>query len=77
LLYIASLRLRILFYDYSATVEESKQLVSKFYTSCASSLGSLLHLSMTTTDIFFAVNQLAKFTRKPGKTYFEDLIHLS
>ncbi|MFN9983118.1 MAG: hypothetical protein ACK53Y_24540, partial [bacterium] len=31
---------------------------------------------MTRTDIIYAVNKLAKFTRKPGKTHFEALIHL-
>jgi len=31
---------------------------------------------MTRTDIIYAVNKLAKLTRKPGKTHFEALIHL-
>jgi hypothetical protein len=31
---------------------------------------------MTRTDIIYAVNKLAKFTRKPGKVHFEALLHL-
>jgi hypothetical protein len=31
---------------------------------------------MTRTDIIFAVNKLAKYTRKPGKVHFEALTHL-
>jgi len=31
---------------------------------------------MTRTDIIYAVNKLAKFTRKPGKLHFEAIVHL-
>jgi hypothetical protein len=33
-------------------------------------------LALTRTDIIYAVNKLAKFTRNPGKKHFEALIHL-
>jgi hypothetical protein len=31
---------------------------------------------MTRTEIIYAVNKLAKFTKRPGKTHFEALVHI-
>jgi hypothetical protein len=42
----------------------------------ASCVGSLIYLALTRTDIIYAVNNLAKITRNPGKKHFEALIHL-
>jgi hypothetical protein len=53
-----------------ATLEEEYNIE---YASC---IGSLIYLTMTRTDILFAVNKLAKISRSPGRVHFDVLIHL-
>jgi hypothetical protein len=43
------------------------------YASC---IGSLIYLGMTRTDILYAVNKVAKFTKHPGRKHFDALIHV-
>ena len=43
------------------------------YASC---IGALIYLSQTCTDILFAVNKLAKYSKKPGEVHMQALIHL-
>jgi hypothetical protein len=62
--------------DCSGSEVESQKLSDGFNIDFASCIGSLIYLSMTRTDIIYAVNKLAKFTRKPGKLHFEAIIHL-
>jgi len=62
--------------DCSGTEAECVEISTAFNIDFASCIGSLIYLSMTRTDIIFAVNKLAKYTRKPGKVHFEALIHL-
>jgi hypothetical protein len=62
--------------DCSASEDESQQLSEGFNIDFASCIGSLIYLSMTRTEIIYAVNKLAKFTRKPGKVHYEALLHL-
>jgi hypothetical protein len=62
--------------DCSASENESQQLSEGFNIDFASCIGLLIYLSMTRTDIIYAVNKLAKFIRKPGKVHFEALLHL-
>jgi len=62
--------------DCSSTDQESNKLATSFNIDFASCIGSLIYLSMTRTDIIYAVNKLAKYTRKPGKVHFEALLHL-
>jgi hypothetical protein len=62
--------------DCSASEDESQQLSEGFNIDFASCIGSLIYLSMTRTDIIYAVKKLAKFTCKPGKVHFEALLHL-
>jgi hypothetical protein len=54
----------------------SEKLIVEYnlhYTSC---IGSLIYLAMTRTDIIYAINKLAKFSRRPGKVHFEALLHV-
>jgi len=60
----------------STSDAECVELSTAFNIDFASCIGSLIYLSMTRPDIIFAVNKLAKYTRKPGKVHFEALIHL-
>ena len=62
--------------DCAATDEECQELSTTFNLDFESCIASLIYLSMTRTDIFYAVNKLAKFTRWPGKLLFEALIYL-
>ncbi len=62
--------------DNSTTEEETKILSMEYNIDFASCVGSLIYLALTRTDIIYAVNKLAKFTRNPGKKHFEALIHL-
>jgi hypothetical protein len=62
--------------DCSASEEESKALSEGLNIDFASCIGSLIYLSMTRTDIIYAVNKLAKLTRRPGQVHFEALLHL-
>jgi hypothetical protein len=62
--------------DCSSSEKESQELSEEINVDFASCIGSLIYLSMTHTDIIYAVNKLAKFTRKPGKVHFAGLLHL-
>lgn len=58
------------------TEKKATELVEEYKLDYASCIGSLIYLSQTRTDIIFAVNKLAKYMRKPGKTHFDALVHL-
>jgi hypothetical protein len=62
--------------DCSSSEEEARNLELQYNIDFASCVGSLIYLGMTQTDILFAVNKLAKYTRKPGKAHFEAIIQL-
>jgi len=62
--------------DCATTDAECTELSTGFNIDFAYCVGSLIYLSMTRIDIIYAVNKLAKFTRKPGKVHFDALIHL-
>ncbi len=62
--------------DCSATEEEVKQLSVSYNIDYASCIGSLIYLGMTRGDIVYAINMLAKHSRKPGRIHFEALLHV-
>jgi hypothetical protein len=62
--------------DCSLDEKEVTKLEEEFNFEYASCIESLIYLTMTRTDILFAVNKLAKFSRSPGRTHFTVLIHL-
>ena len=62
--------------DCSLSEEAVSKLEEEFNIEYASCIGSLIYLTMTRTDILFAVNKLAKFSRSPGRVHFNVLIHL-
>jgi hypothetical protein len=62
--------------DCSATDKDATKLGIMYNIDFASCIGSLIYLGMTRTDITYAVNKLAKYTRKPGQKQFEALLHL-
>jgi hypothetical protein len=62
--------------DCSVSELEANKLSDEFNIDFASCVGSLIYLGMTQADISYAVNKLAKYTKKPGKTHFEALIHI-
>jgi hypothetical protein len=62
--------------DCSTSDAECMELSMAFNVDFPSCIGSLIYLSMTRPDITFAVNKLARYTRRPGKMHFEALIHL-
>jgi hypothetical protein len=62
--------------DNSTTEEEARTLSMEYNIDFASCVGSLIYLALTRTDIIYAVNKLAKFTRNPGRKHFEAIIHL-
>ena len=55
--------------------EKATILEEEYKLDYASSIGSLICLSQTRTDILFAVNKLAHYMRKPGKVHYDALIH--
>jgi hypothetical protein len=61
--------------DNSASEEAAETLSIEYNIDFASCVGALIYLAITRTDILHAVNKLAKYTRKPGKTHFDALIH--
>jgi hypothetical protein len=61
--------------DCSADEDASKLLEQEYNIEYASCIGSLIYLAMTRCDITFAVNKLAKYSKKPGKTHFEAMLH--
>ncbi len=62
--------------DCSETEEEAKTLSVSYNIDYASCIGSLIYLAMMRGDIVYAVNKLAKYSRKPGKNHFEALLHI-
>jgi len=62
--------------DCSNSEEEAENVTTQYNIDFASCVGLLIYLGMMRTDILFAVNKLAKYTRKPGKMHFEVIIHL-
>ncbi len=62
--------------DCSENEAKAQELATEYNIDFASCVGSLIYLGMTRTDISYAVNKLAKYTRKPGRNHFEALLHL-
>jgi hypothetical protein len=62
--------------DCSINEEASKQLEQEYNIDYASCVGSLIYLAMTRCDITFAVNKLAKFSKRPGRNHFEAMLHV-
>jgi hypothetical protein len=62
--------------DCSPDEEAVKCLETEFNIDYDSCIGSLIYLSMTRCDTVFAINKLAKFSKKPGRVHFEALCHL-
>jgi hypothetical protein len=62
--------------DCSVDEADTKRLKSEYNIDFASYVGSLIYLGMTHVDISYAVNKLAKYTRKPRRKHFVALIHL-
>jgi len=61
--------------DCSHNKDEVKELSTSYNIDYASCIGSLIYLGMMRSDIY-AVNKLAKFSRKPGRSHFEALMHV-
>jgi hypothetical protein len=53
-----------------------KQLESEFNVEYSSCIGSLIYLSMTRCDTVYAINKLAKFSKRPGRKHFEAMFYL-
>jgi hypothetical protein len=62
--------------DLSATDDLAQTLSTKYKIDFHSCIGSLIYLTLTHTDILFAVNKLTKFTHCPGKIHFDALGHV-
>ena len=69
--------------DFIPTVDElsadeatANKLMEEYNLDFASCVGALIYLALTRTDIIFAVNKLAKFTRRPGENHIKALLHL-
>jgi hypothetical protein len=62
--------------DNSADEEASSLLMTEFNLDFASCVGALIYLALSRTDIIYAINKLAKFTRRPGRKHFEALVHV-
>jgi hypothetical protein len=56
-----------------ATVQKLESEYNVEYSSC---IGSLIYLSMTRCDTVYAINKLAKYSKKPGRRHFEAVFHL-
>jgi len=52
------------------------KLESEYNVEYASCIGSLIYLSMTRCDTVYAINKLAKYSKKPGRKHFEAMFHL-
>jgi len=55
----------------SSSEAEAENLATQYNIDFVSCVGSVIYLGMTRTDILFAVNKLAKYTRKPGKAHLK------
>jgi hypothetical protein len=53
----------------------AQKLVVAYNLEYASCIGSLIYLSMMHCDTIFAINKLAKYTKRPRKKHFEVLFH--
>ena len=62
--------------DNSKDDETAAKLQEEYNIDFASCIGSLIYLALTRTDIIYAVNKLAKFTRQPGEKHMLALVHL-
>jgi hypothetical protein len=56
--------------------DEVKKLEVEFNVEYASCIGSLIYLSMTRCDTVYAINKLAKFSKRPGRKHFDAMFHL-
>ncbi len=62
--------------DCSKSEENAATLGEEYKLDYASCIGSFIYLSLTRTDILFAVNKLARYMRKQGKVHYDALMHL-
>ena len=62
--------------DCSSSEQEADNLELQYNIDFASFVGSLIYLGMMQTDILYAVNKLAKYTRKLRKIHFVAILHL-
>jgi hypothetical protein len=62
--------------DLSPTDDDAHTLSIEYKIDFRSCIGSLIYLTLTRTDILYAVNKLAKFDHRPGKTHFDALVHV-
>ena len=62
--------------DLAQSEEESITVQEEFNIDFAACVGCLIYLSYTRPDIIFAVNKMAKFTRKPGRYHLECIVHV-
>ena len=52
--------------DNSSDEVAASALSTEFNLDFASRVGALIYVALTRTDIIYAVNKMAKFTRRPG-----------
>jgi len=62
--------------DCSSNEHDAQQLSLDYNIDFASCVWLLIYLSMMHTDIIYAINKLAKYTRLNGRPHFEALTHL-
>jgi hypothetical protein len=62
--------------DCSLDEVAAEHLSVEYNVNYASCIGSLIYLTMTRMDITHAVNKLAKFSHRTGKSHFEALFHV-
>ncbi len=62
--------------DCSLDEVAAEHLSVEYNINYASCIGSLIYLTMTRIDITHAVNKLAKFSHRTGKSHFEALFHV-
>jgi hypothetical protein len=62
--------------DLSATDDDANNLSNEYKINYHSCIGSLIYLTLTRTDIIFAINKLAKIAHRPGKVHLDALIHV-
>ena len=60
----------------SQHVNDVQQLKEEYHINYPSAIGSLIYLLNTRPHITFAVTELARFIRMPGKTHYQVSIHL-
>jgi len=62
--------------DCSVNEAAVQKLESEYNVEYASCIGSLIYLGMTRCDTVYAINKLAKYSKKPGRKHFEAMFHL-